>query len=133
MERTLEIMEEELKLVREQLKPLSNRIRELENEIEDYKLNNELYHPMSELINYIGKNIDSIILVERNKDGTLSTEYMYCDEIFEVDEYGQLYFSSYSDGIIRYDNDNHKYVHKYYGSSTYHDYVGYLEINISKY
>lgn len=140
MERTLEVMEEELRLVREERNPLYEAVSELDkkisklnNEIEAYKLNNGMYHPMSELINYLGKNISSIKLVERDEEGALDTDFMYCDEIFEVDEFGHLYYSSYSGGIIEYDNDARKYVHLYYGYPEYHDYVGFLEINISKY
>ena len=139
MERTLEVMEEELKLVREERKPLyeavnilDKKIAKLNDEILAYKLNNGLYHPMSELINYLGKRIDSITLVERDKDGALDTDFMYCDEIFEVDEYAHLYYSSYEGGIISYDNDAHKYVHMYYGHPTYHDYVGFLDIEIDE-
>ena len=68
MERTLEIMMEELRLAEEERKPLSEainvvnrKIRNLENKIEKYKLNNKLYHPMSELVNYKGKEISYII------------------------------------------------------------------------
>ena len=57
MERTLEIMEAELKATIEQLKPLNNKRTELEREIEDYKLKNAVYHPMSELINYKGREV----------------------------------------------------------------------------
>ena len=130
MERTLEIMEEELKLIKQEYDVLNKKRQNLEIEIEEYKLNNGLYHPMSELINYIGKDIDSIKVVIRNEDGTLETDFLYCDEIFEVDEYGQLYYSSYSGGIIEYDNDAHKYVHMYYCRPTYYDYVGFMDLKL---
>lgn len=55
MERTLEMMEAELKAANEQFEPLKKKISELEREIEKYKLDNALYHPMSELVNYRGK------------------------------------------------------------------------------
>lgn len=140
MERTLEIMEEELRLVKEERKPLSEaidvinkKINKIEDEILRYKLNNGLYYPMSELADYTGKNVSSIELVERDEEGALDTDFIYCDEIFEVDENGHLYYSSYSGGIIKYDSDANKYVHMYYGYPEYHDYVGFLEIDISKY
>lgn len=140
MERTLNDMEEELRLAREERRPLYEVVNELDkkiyklsDEIEAYKLNNGMYYPMSELINYLGKNISSIKLVVRDEEGALDTDFMYCDEIFEVDEFGHLYYSSYSGGIIEYDNDTGKYVHMYYGCPEYLDYVGFLEINISKY
>lgn len=139
MERTLDIMMEELKLAREEKEPLlkaikiiDEKITELNDEIKTYKLNNGLYHPMSELVDYIGKHIESITLVERDKWGKLDTDCLYCEEIFEVDEHGRLYYSSYDSGIIRYDNKTHKYVHMYYGSKIYHDYVGFLEISIDE-
>ena len=139
MERTLDVMMEELERVKEKRKPLYEAVNVLDKEIAKlndemlaYKLNNGLYHPMSELINYIGKRIDSITLVERDKEGALDTEFLYGDEIFKVDEYGQLYYSSYENGIIEYDSDAHKYVHMYYCRPTYHDYVGFLEIDIDE-
>lgn len=137
MERTLEIMMEELRLAKEERKPLSEaievinkKIRKLDNEIEAYKLNNGLYHPMSELANYKGKDISHIILVERDKDGALDIEYMYNDEIFEVTDNGHLYYSSYSGGITQYREEDGKYYHHYYGHSTPHEYVGFLEIEL---
>lgn len=130
MERTLDVIEEELRLVQSGFDTLKQRKEALESEIRKYKLDNGLYHPMSELINYIGKDISYITLVERSKDGKLETDFLCDDEIFEVNEFGQLYYSSYSGGIIEYDNDAHKYVHMYYGRTEYHDYVGYLEIKI---
>ena len=140
MERTLDIMMEELQRIRGKRKPiyeavsaLDKEIAKLEDEMLAFKLNHGLYHPMSELINYKGKNISSIKLVERDEEGALDTDFMYCDEIFEVDEDGHLYYSSYSGGIVEYDNDADKYVHLYYGYPEYHNYVGFLEINFSKY
>ena len=130
MERTLEIMEAELNSAKEQFEPLKKKISELEREIEGYKLDNALYHPMSELTNYKGKYVRSITLVERDEDGVLSTDFIYDDDIFEVDNDGHLYYSSYSGGITEYDNETHKYVHMYYGHPEYHDYVGFTEIEI---
>jgi hypothetical protein len=140
MERTLDIITEELERVREQRKPLyetvnalDKEIAKLENEMLAFKLNNGLYHPMSELINYKGKNLSSIKLVVRDEEGALDTDFIYCDEILEVDDNGHLYYSSYSGGIIEYDNDANQYIHLYYGTVEDYDYVGFLEINISKY
>ena len=130
MERTLEIMEIELDSAKKQFEPLKKKISELEREIKKYKLDNTLYHPMSELVNYKGKYVRSITLVERDEDGTLDTDFMYDDDIFEIDDDGHLYYSSYLDGIIRYDNKAEKYVHMYYGHPEYHDYVGFTEIDI---
>lgn len=140
MERTLEIIKEELECIREKRKPLyeavsvlDKEIAKLEDEMLAFKLNNGLYHPMSELINYKGKNLSSIKLVVRDEEGALDTDFIYCDEILEVDDNGHLYYSSYSGGIIEYDNDANQYVHLYYGTVEDYDYVGFLEINISKY
>lgn len=139
MERNLDVMMEELRLVKEERKPLSEaisvldkKIAKLDDEIEAYKLNNGLYHPMSELINYMGKDINFIKLVVRDEDGALDTDYMYCDEIFEVDEFAHLYYSSYSGGIVAYDEKTRKYMHLYYGHPEYYDYVGFLEIDVDE-
>lgn len=130
MERTLEIMEAELKATNKQLKPLQKKANELEREIEQYKLDNALYHPMSELINYKGKDIFSIELVVKNWNGALETEYMCEDEIFEVTDDGHLYYSSYGGGIIQYDCERDKYIHYYYGHGTECNYVGFLTIKV---
>lgn len=135
MKKTLEDMMEELRLAEEEKKPLSEAIevvnkkmKNLKSEIETYKLNNRLYHSMSELANYKGKEISYIALVERNEDGTLSTEYMHNDEMFSVDENGHLDYSSYNCGVMHYDEKVGKYAYYYYHSRTEHDYVGFLEI-----
>lgn len=128
MERTLDIMMAELEPVEKEYKILEEKVKSLRNEIEDYKLSNNLYHPMSELANYKGKEISWIKLVERNKDGTLDTDFMCCDEFLEVDEDGYLHYSSFEGGITHYDDETGKYVHYYYGCPDYHDYVGFLEI-----
>ena len=129
---TLKIMEEELKQLNEQFEPLNSRKIELENEIEDYKLNNGLFHPMSDLAGYKGKDIRWIKVVERIDDNTLCTDFIGGDEICEIDEDGHLYYSSFQGGITRWDNTSNKYVHYYYGCPDYHDYVGYLEVKFYK-
>jgi hypothetical protein len=135
MERTLEMMEEELRLAEEEKKPLSEamkvinkKIGDIEDEIEAYKLNNGLYHPMSELANYIGKEISNITLVERNEDGTLSVDTMYNDDMFSVDKNGRLDYSSYNFGVMSYDEKVGKYAYYCHYCRKEHDYVGYLEI-----
>lgn len=137
MERTLEIMMEELRLAKKEREPLSKaiyvvkeKIRNLENEIEKYKLDNGLYHPMSDLNKYIGKEISSITLVEKNKEGSLVTKHIYNDEILEVDKDGHLYYSSYDCGILRYDEKINKYVKWFHCSKIEHDFVGFLEIEL---
>ena len=137
MKRTLDIMMEELRLAKEEKKPLSEainiidiKINKLDEEIVAYKLNNGLYHPMSELINYKGREISSIDLVERNEDGSLSTDYMYNDEMFSVDESGHLDYSSYNCGVMSYDEKIGKYVSWCHYYRQEHDYVGFLEIEL---
>lgn len=130
MERTLDIMEAELKATKEQLKPLEKKKLELEREIKDYKLSNTMYHPMSELINYKGREIRSITLVEKIRDGRLDTDYMYNDEIFEVTDNGHLYYSSYEGGVMHYSEEADRYIHKYWGVGTPHEYLGFLDIEL---
>ena len=130
MERTLEIMETELKATNEQLKPLQKKKTELEREIQSYKLENTLYHPMSELINYKGREVRSITLVEKRRDGKLTTDYMYNDEIFEVTDNGHLYYSSYEGGVMHYSEKTNRYIQNYWGNGFPHEYVGFLDIEL---
>lgn len=139
MERTLEIIEEELRRTEEERKPLSEaidvlnkKIAKLEDEIEAHKLNNGLYHPMSELENYKGREIIDITLVERDEEGALKTEYIYGDEMFEVDKNGHLDFSSYNCGVMSYDEKIGKYVEYFHYCREEHDYVGFLDITLRK-
>ena len=130
MERTLEIMETELESITKQLTPLQKRASELSREIEQYRLDNALYHPMSELINYKGKTISSITLVRKEKDEKLTIEYMYNDDIFEVTDDGYLHYSSYEGGVMDYSAKARGYVRYYYGHGTAYNYVGFLEIEL---
>lgn len=137
MERTLDIMMEELRLAEEERKSLSDaiklandKIRKTEKEIETYKLNHAQYHPMSELANYKGKKISHIVLVERDENGTLDTEYVCSDEMFSVDNNGHLYYSSNYCGVMHYDETIDKYVKWYHFNKTEHDYIGFLEIEL---
>jgi hypothetical protein len=137
MERTLDIMMKELERVKEERKPLyeavnvlDKEIAKLKDEITRYKLDNGLYHPMSELANYKGREIYHIVLVERDEDGALDIEYMYNDEMFSVDKRGYLDYSSYNCGVMRYDENIGKYVEWCHYRRTEHDYVGFLEIEL---
>lgn len=131
MERTLDIMEAELKAINEQLKSLHKKRTEFEREIRQYKLENALYHPMSELINYIGREISHITLVEKKEDGKLVIDVICNDEMLKVTDRGHLYYSSYKGGIIHYYKADGKYYHHYYGNSKPHDYVGFLDIEVN--
>ena len=130
MKRTLEVMESELEVTKEQLKPLQKKASELEDEIKRYKLDNKLYHPMSELANYKGKDILFIELVMQNVDSTLDTVYIHQDDIFEVTDDGHLYYSSYAGGIIEYSRKRHKYIRRYYGNSIDYNCVGFLDVEL---
>lgn len=122
-------MEAKLKAITEQVVSLEKKKNNLAKEIEKYKLKNGLYHPMSELINYKGKTISSITLVEKQRNGRLVTDFMYNDElIFNVTDNGHLHYSSYRGGVMDYCEDDGKYYHYVFGRSTPHEYVGFLEI-----
>ena len=130
MERTLYIMEAELKAINKQLELLQKKRNELEREMQSYKLENTLYHPISELINYKGRRVRSITLVEKRLDGLLTTDYMYNDEIFEITDNGNLYYSSYEGGVMHYSEETNKYIHYYWGHGTPHEYLGFLDIEL---
>lgn len=93
-------------------------------------LNGRTIYPMSNLSNYIDKDIYSIELVRRNDDGSVDVVDIVSDEIFYVDKQGHLVFSSYIGGVMSYDNSIGKYVKHYYGHRTEHDFVGFLNIEV---
>ena len=133
--RTLEDIERDIELVNEELKPiskvreeLSDKRRNLLDEKEKYILDNGLFHPISELHNYIGKKISYIDLVERKEDGSLKVDSMCNDEMFSIDENGHLSFSSYNYGVMDFDEKLGKYVMRYRFYRTEHDYIGYLDL-----
>lgn len=83
---------------------------------------------MSDLSQYIGCEIEYIVLVERSDDGSLYTENIESDEKFTVDDEGHLYYSSIMYGIMDYDDSIGKYVESCHYVETEHDFIGFLEI-----
>lgn len=139
MPRTLEDIERDLALAKEELEPIqeardkaARKVSDFRDELEKYKLNNGMYHPMSDLNQYIGCNISSIKLVERDEDGSLDTDDMYGDEYFKIDENGHLDYSSEFGGVMDYDEKIGKYVMLCHYFRTEHDYVGFLELRLEK-
>lgn len=137
MSRTLKDIERDLTLAKEELEPIQKardaavkKVNEFYHEREKYKLDNGMYHPISELSNYIGKNVSYIHLVERDENGELDTERIWGDEYFEVDKNGHLDYSSESGGVMSFDEKIGKYVMWYHYCKTEHDYVGFLELTL---
>lgn len=139
MERTLEIIENDLENAQEELRPIreaydkaTKKVSNFRDELERYKIDNGMYRPMSDLSQYIGCNISSIKLVERDEDGSLDTDDMWGDEYFKVDENGHLDYSSEMGGVMSFDKEIDKYVMRCHHFRTEHDYVGFLEIRVDK-
>lgn len=137
MVRTLEMIENDLRNAKEELKPIRKaydkarkKVSGFSDELERYKLDNGIYYPMSDLSQYIGCNINSIKLVERDTDGSLDIDDMYCDEYFKVDNNGHLDYSSEMGGVMDFDDNIGKYVMWCHYFRTEHDYVGFLEISV---
>lgn len=135
--RALEDIERDIELINEELKPidkvrneLCEKRRFLLDEKERYILDNGLFHPISELVNYIGKEISHIDLVERNEDGSLEVDSMYNDEMFSIDKNGYLEYSSYFGGVMDFDEKIGKYVLNRFYHRTEHDYIGYLDLKL---
>ena len=139
MERTLEIIENDLENAQEELKPIreaydkaTKKVSNFRDELERYKIDNGMYRPMSDLSQYIGCNISSIKLVEKDENGSLDTDDMWGDEYFQVDENGHLDYCSEMGGIMSFDKDIDKYVMWCHCCRIEHDYVGFLEIRVDK-
>ena len=137
MERTLEMIENDLKNAKEELRPIQEaydkaykKVSDFCDELEKYKVDNGIYHPMSDLNQYIDCNIKSIKLLKKDADGSLNIDDMYGDEYFIVNENGHLFYSSAIGGVMHFDENIGKYVMWYHHCRTEHDYVGFGEIHI---
>lgn len=135
--RTIEDIERDLENAKKEAEPIIEarekavkKINQYYHELKQFKMDNGLYHSMSELEKYKGHTVNNIELIEKEKDGTLSSEYMYNDEIFKVDENGHLDYSSYQCGIMSYSEERGKYIYSYYGHETERNFVGFLEIDV---
>lgn len=138
MKRTLDDMLKDLELAKKELDPLleaikvaEHRVNDIQKEIDTYKLSNGMYHPMSELLNYKGKELNYIELVEINKSGTLSTDCIYNDEFLGIDNNGHLFYSSYDFGILEYNEEKDRYEKWYHYYCNERNYVGFMEISFS--
>lgn len=138
MKRTLDDMLKDLELAKKELDPLleaikvaEHRVNDIQKEIDTYKLSNGMYHPMSELLNYKGKKLNYIELVEINKSGTLSTDCIYNDEFLGIDNNGHLFYSSYDFGILEYNEEKDRYEKWYHYYCNERNYVGFMEISFS--
>lgn len=143
MSRTLDDMYKDLKLAREEVEPIKetflnadSKVRKIREEIEKYKLDNGLYFPISELLNHPEEIIDCIDFVELNKDGTLSTEFIYNDTIFTkrfmVNKNGHVYyFDSFKS--VNYNEKLGRYILRFHddGSETEHNYIGFLDVEFT--
>jgi hypothetical protein len=136
MERTLDNMLKDLELAKKELVLLleaitvaEHRVDDIRKEIDTYKLSNRMYHPMSELLNYKGKRLDYIELVEINKSGTLSTDCFYNDELLKIDNDGHLFYSSSDFGILEYNEEKDRYEKWYHYYCNEHNYVGFMKIS----
>lgn len=138
MKRTLDDMLKDLELAKKELDPLleaikvaEHRVNDIQKEIDTYKLSNGMYHPMSELLNYKGKELNYIELVEINKSGTLSTDCIYNDEFLGIDNNGHLFYSSYDFGILEYNEEKDRYEKWYHYYCNERNYVGFMEISFA--
>lgn len=143
MSRTLDDMYKDLKLAKEETEPIKEMLLKandkeykIRKEIERYKLDNGMFTPILELSNHPEEIIDFIDLVELNKDGTLSVEYMYTDisltKRFMVNKNGHIY---YFDSVksLSYDERIGKYILTFHddGRETEHNYIGFLSVEFT--
>ena len=107
--RTLEDIENDLRTAYSELEPvkeiyneLKRKVGKIEDEKKKFILTNQMFHPMEDLIQYSGKELIFIELVR--KDGTeLETECFFNDDILQIDSSGHFYYSSYENGVVRFD------------------------------
>lgn len=102
--------------------PLVKEISKAQDEMyKNIVLNKEYITDLSE---YNGKEINFVALDSNGKKVCVPT-----DEIVSV-ENGKLCLSSYSGGIVRFDNEKQKYIKSYYQREIELDIVGFTEIKV---
>ena len=139
MPRTLEDIERDLKFAQDELKPIQEardaavkKVNQFYYEAEKYKLDNGIYHPISELSNYVGKCILYIKLVEKSENDSFKIVSMFNDDVLEIDDGGHLYYSSEFGGVMDFDEKIGKYVMWTHHCRAERDFVGFLEIELEE-
>ena len=138
MDKTLESMKKELERLEEIRDEACWNYSLLNNKIVEYRLNNGLYHHMSELTNYIRKDIDRIVVVIKNEDGKLETDILYGEMYKEdsecyIDGDGHILYHSNSGEIIKYDYYTNKYIHANGYNIVRYDYIGFMDLEFGQY
>lgn len=135
--RTIEDIERDLKNAQEEAKPIFEaekkalaKINHYLKELEQFKLNNGIYHPMSDLEQYRGKDVYSVNLVQKHPDGSVSLKIMFGDEMLQVDENGHLSYSSLQGGMMDYSEKSGKYLLQRCGHIIEYDFIGFMDISV---
>ena len=110
--------------------PLVLRCRALFAEMKKNKVYHGIFHSMSELEKYKGKELSSIRLVMKDKNDNLSLMSLYNDDSFFVNDQGYLEYSSSNSGYMEYDEDARKYVFMKHFNWTEYDFVGFVNISV---
>lgn len=108
----------------------SHEVSKLEEEFNKILLNMKRYDRIENLMNYCGKKIKSISLVERFDDGTVDiTTLDYLEELC-VDSNGHLEYTSEHEGYMQYEQSIGKYISTKHFISTVHNFIGFIDIEI---
>lgn len=132
--RTLEDIEKELQIKYEKLKPIEQKCEDLKLEIAELEqertiitLERSLFHPIEDLLQYKGREISYIQLVQ-NDDGVFTDDWLFNCETLRIDILGHIYSCSKEDGVVIYDSVHNKYLKFYNGKSKLVDYVGFIDV-----
>lgn len=137
--RTITDIENDLRQAKIELEPIERardeavkKVNKFYHELEKYKIDNNMYRPMSDLLQYANRNINNIKLVEEYENGTLNVENMYGDEFFKVTEKGYLSYSSEYGGVMDYNESENAYVMWCRYMRTVRKFIGFMEIDIEE-
>ena len=137
--RTIADIENDLRQAKIELEPIQKardeavkKVNDFYHELEKYKIDNKMYHPMSDLLQYANKYVNNIKLIEEDEDGDLDIETMYGDEFFMVTENGYLSYSSEYGGVMDYDVSENAYVMWYHYMRTVRKFIGFMEIDVKE-
>lgn len=131
IEKDLEQANVELEPIRDAYKNAINKVTQYERELLRFKIDNKMYHPMSDLLQYTNKSISSIELIVENDEGVLDIDIM-CGDYMCITEDGHLDYSDTCRGVVEWDESKNTYVMYRRGYKSVMKIYGFMGISLNE-